>query len=365
MDHTSMLVDAPVSAHAQVIQMATAYWGSRALFVAARLGLADQISGRPRTAREVAAATGTHAPSLYRLMRVLAGLGVLVEDEQRRFDLTPLGAALRTDAPGAARSTVLALAGDWWWRGWEHLEHCVETGETGMQRAWGTSVFEFLASHPDEAAHFNNAMIGFHGAEPAAVAEAYDFSRFHTVVDVGGGTGNLLAAILRRHPDLRGVLADRPHVVREATAVLGPSGVEDRVTLEAIDFFETVPRAGDVYVLSHVIHDWDEARCLAILQRCRAAMTPSSRLLIIETVLMAGDAFHSGALLDLAMLVMPGGRERTEEEYGALLEAAGFRMVRVVPTASSVSVIEAAPVDARDSPRPLQAFRKPAAKANR
>ena len=343
MNHTTTLVDAQAPPHARLIEMATAYWASRALFVAARIGLADHLANGPRSAAEVAPATMTHAPSLHRLMRVLASLGVLAEDGQHRFSLTPLGDALRTGAPGAARSTVLALAGDWWWRGWDHVLHCVETGETGMQRAWGTSVFEFLAAHPDEASYFNDAMIGFHGAEPAAVANACDFSRFGTVVDVGGGTGNLLAAVLQRHRHVRGVLADRAHVVAAAPAVLGAAGVADRVTLEAIDFFEGVPGGGDAYVLSHVIHDWDEARCLALLRICRAAMTAASRLLIVETALGTGEGALSGTLLDLAMLVMPGGQERTADEYRTLLAAAGFTLTSVTPTASAVSVIEAQP----------------------
>ena len=339
----SAVVETPP--HVHLIEMATAYWASRAVYVAARLGLADHLAAGPQGAGELAEATGTHAPSLYRLMRTLAGLGLLTQDSNHRFGLTALGHSLRAGAPGAARATVLALAGDVWWRGWENFLHCVETGGTGMQRAWGRPIFDFLADHPDEATHFNEAMIGFHGAEPAAVADAYDFSRCGAIVDVGGGTGNLLAAILERYPCVRGVLADRPHVLREAAAVLGPRGVADRVSLESIDFFEAVPRGGDVYLLSHVVHDWDDERCLAILRNCRQVMTPASRLLIVEMVLSAGNAPHPGKLLDLAMLVMPGGQERTEEEYAALVAKAGFVLSRVVPTWSAVSVLEAAPED--------------------
>ena len=342
---TTLSASVTAPPHAQLIQMATAYWGSRAVYVAARLGLADHLAGQPRTAADVAAQTGTHPPSLHRLMRTLAGLGILEEGARHEFGLTPLGDALRSGAPGSALSTVLALAGDWWWRAWEHLPYCVETGETGMQRATGTSIFEFLAQHPAEAAYFNDAMVGFHGDEPAAVAEAYDFSGLGTIVDVGGGTGNLVAAILQRYAGVRAVLADRPHVLREAPALLGPCGVADRVALEAIDFFTTVPAGGDAYLLSHVVHDWDEGRCLTILRHCRRAMTPASRLLIVEMVLAAGNAPHPGKMLDLAMLVMPGGQERTEEEYAALVAKAGFALTRVVPTRSAVSVLEAAPVD--------------------
>jgi len=335
-------VDTPPP-HAHLIHMATAYWISRAVYATAKLGLADHLAGGPKSAGELAPLTGTHAPSLHRLMRTLAGLGVLTEDGHHRFGLTPLGDALRSNAPGSARATILALAGDWWWRGWDHVLHCLETGETGVQRALGTSVFGYLADHPQEASYFNEAMIGFHGAEPAAVADAYDFSACGTVVDVGGGTGNLLAAILERHSGARGVLADLPHVLQDAPGVLGPRGVLDRVTCQGTDFFAGVPPGGDVYLLSHVIHDWTEDQCVEILGNCRRVMSHTSRLLIVEMVLPSGDTPHPGKLLDLAMLVMPGGQERTEGEYAALLGRAGFELVRVVPTRSAVSVVEAVP----------------------
>ena len=327
--------------HAQLIQMGMGYWVSRIVYAAAKLGLADHLAGGPKSAAELAGPTRTHAPSLHRLMRTLASLGILSEDVNHRFGLTFLGDALKTGAPGSARATILSLASDWWWRGWEPFLYCVETGKTGMEKALGMTGFEYLAKHPQEASYFNEAMIGFHGAEPPAVAAAYDFSAFETVVDVGGGTGNLLAAILERHPGPRGVLADLPHVVREAPALIESRALGDRVTIEAIDFFKSVPVGGDAYLLSHVIHDWNEDQCLTILGNCRKAMKPTSRLLIIEMVLPAGDTAHPGKLLDIAMLVMPGGQERTEEEYGTLLSKAGFPLTRVVPTESAVSVVEA------------------------
>jgi O-methyltransferase domain/Dimerisation domain len=333
----------PTPPHAQLIQMATAYWGSRALYAAATLGLADRIADGSRRPADLATETGAHAPSLHRLLRALAGLGIVAEDGDHGFSLTALGQALRSGAPGAARATVLALAGDWWWRGWEHVLHAIATGQTGMERAFGTTVFEYLAREPEEATYFNEAMIGFHGAEPAAVAVAYDFTSCETIVDVGGGTGNLIAAVLERHSHARGVLADRPHVLSEAAALIASRGLADRITLEPIDFFTSIPDRGDAYLLSHVIHDWSEDECLTILRNCRTAMKPASRLLIIEMVLPPGNAPHPGKMLDLAMLVMPGGEERTADGYAMLLARAGFEMTRVVPTRSAVSVVEAVP----------------------
>lgn len=330
--------------HAQLIQMATGYWVSRIVYAAAKLDLADRLAAGPRSAAELAGAAGVQAPALHRLMRALAGLGVLTERDGQRFALTPLGEALRTGAPGSARATVLTLGGPLMWRGWEEILYSLETGRTGFEKAYGIPIFDYLAQHPDEASLFSETMIGVHGAEPPAVAAAYDFSRFGTVVDVGGASGNLLAAILTRNARPRGVLFDLPHVVRDAPALFRERGVADRVTIEAGSFFQTVPAAGDAYVLSHIIHDWSEEQCLTILGHCRRALTPKGRLLIVEMVITPGDAFHPGKLLDITMLVMPGGQERTESEYAQLLGKAGFRLERVVPTESAVSIVEASPV---------------------
>jgi hypothetical protein len=311
------------------------------LYVAAKLDLADRLAGGPKSAEALAVATGTHAPSLGRLMRTLASLGLLTEDGQHRFALTPLGEALKSGAPGSARASVLTLAGDWVWRGFEHLLYSVETGKSGIEKSLGEPLFSWLGKHPEDASLFSETMIGFHGLEPAAVAAAYDFSGLETVVDVGGATGHLLTTILGSHPGPRGVLFDLPHVVRDAPALIRARGLAGRVTVESGSFFETVPAGGDAYLLSHVIHDWTEDQCLTILGNCRRAMKPDSRLLIIEMVLPAGDGPHPGKMLDMMMLVGPGGQERTEPEYAALLDKAGFRFTKVVPTRSAVSIVEA------------------------
>jgi len=330
--------------HLQLIQMASANWVSRVVYAAAKLDLADHLANQPKSADELAGPTRTDKTSLYRLMRTLASLGILSEDNDRHFALTPLGEALKTGAPGFAHSSVLTLGADLRWRSWGELLHCLETGETGVEKAFGMDGWAYLDQHPRERTWFEEMCAGFLGTEPAAVATAYDFSGFQTVVDVGGGIGNLLAAILDSYPGLRGVLFDLPDVASEAAALIQTRGLKDRVTVESGDFFESVPPRGDAYILSHVIHDWWDDKCLTILGNCRKAMDPSGRLLIIEMVLPEGDVPHLGKLTDMEMLVMSGGQERTEQEYSTLLGKAGFRLTRIVPTESESSVVEAIPV---------------------
>jgi len=332
------------SAHAQIIQMATAIWKSRAVYAAARLGLADLLSDGPRTATELARATGMHTPSLYRLLRTLASLGLFTEGDTQRFALTPLGAALQTSAPGAARATVLTLAGECQWQAWGAFPHSLETGKTAMEKVWGMPLFAYLAQHPEEASNFSEAMVGAHGDDPPAVVAAYDFARFQALVDVGGGTGNLLTTILRAHAHVRGILYDLPHVVLEARTRIEALELAARCEVHSGDFFAAVPAGGDAYLLSHILHDWDEEQCLTILRRCHQAMGQNGCLLIVEMVLPPRDAPHPGKLIDLLMLTVTGGVERTAEEYAALLEAASFRLTRIVPTTSAVSIVEAVPV---------------------
>ena len=328
-------------AHAQLIQMAAGSWVAAALYGAAKLGLADLLADGPRTAADIAPATGAHAPTLHRFLRTLGSLGLVTDTGGGRFALTPLGEALKTGAPGAARSTIMMFGGPIFWRSWEEIVYSLQTGKTGFEKVWGMGAFDYLAQHPEEASLFSETMVGFHGSEPPTVAEAYDFSSLKTVVDIGGASGNMLAAILTRHPSVRGVLYDLPHVVRDAPALLKARGIDDRVAIESGSFFERVPSGGDAYIMSHIIHDWSEEQCLTILGHCRRAMKPDGRLLIIEMVLPEGSAPHPGKMLDMMMLAGPGGQERTAPEYAALLQKAGFALTRVVPTASAVSVVDA------------------------
>lgn len=325
--------------HVQLIQMGTGGAVANVVHIAARIGLADQLADGPKSAVELAGPLALHAPSLHRLMRTMASLGLLTEGERLRFSLTRLGEALKSDAPDSARSTLLMTGSSWVGSGFANLLYSLQTGRTGFEKAQGMAFFDYLAQHPEDASVFSAAMVGLHGAEPPAVAAAYDFSTFRTVVDVGGASGNMLAAILARHPEPRGLLFDRPHVVVDAEQLLRAHS--DRVTVEAGDFFRSVPSGGDAYMLSHILHDWSDDECLTILGNCRKAMNRDGRLLIVEMVLPPGDAPHPGKILDMVMLVLVGGQERTEVEYGRLLDTAGFRLNRVVATHSPVSVVEA------------------------
>jgi hypothetical protein len=316
----------------------------RVVYAAAELGIPDHLAQAPKTSAELAAELTLHPDALHRLMRTLTGLGMLKQDGTGRFGLTPVGEALQTGAPGFARSTVVLAGRNVFRRGFDEILHAIRTGETGFGKAFGMAPFDYLATRPDEASLFSEMMVSFHGEEPPAVAAAYEFSRFGTIVDVGGATGNLLATIIAAHPGPRGVLFDRSYVVADAPALLASKGVSDRIDILAGDFFDSVPAGGDAYVLSHVIHDWNEEQCLTILGHVRQAMKPSGTLLLVEMVLPQDGAPHPGKMLDMVMLVIAGGRERTSDEYASLLAKAGFRQTRVVPTGSAVGLVEAVPV---------------------
>jgi hypothetical protein len=333
-----------VPPHVRLIQMGRAFVVSRTVYAAAKLSLADHLASGPKSAAELAETMKVHAPSLHRVMRTLASLGVLTEQAEHRFALTRLGEALKTGAYGSARSAVIFAGSPWAQSAWDQLVYSVETGKPGFEKANGMPLFDYLAEHPDAASLFSEMMVGNHGQETPAIAAAYDFAAFKTIVDVGGATGNLLAAILDKYASPRGILFDRPHVVTDAPALLAARGVSDRVKIENGDFFESVPGGADAYILSHIIHDWNDDQSLAILGHVRDAVKPTSKLLVVELVLAAGDAPHPGKLLDMAMLSQAGGQERTSEEYEVLLRKAGFRFTRVVETNSPASIVEAVPI---------------------
>lgn len=326
-----------------MLHMIQGFWVSRALYVAAKLGIPDLLKDEPKSSADLAQATGTHRPSLYRVLRALDSVGVFAEDDRGRFALTPLGATLRTDVPGSLRYFAIEELGENHYPAWEKVLHSVETGAIAFNQVYGASKWQYMAEHPDEAKIFDAAMSSFSSVVAAAVVAAYDFSSSATVVDIGGGDGTLLTAILKGKPQLRGVLADLPHVAEGARPRFKTEGLADRCEIAAGSFFESVP-AGDTYVLKWIIHDWDDQQSAAILKNCRSAMATNGRVLLVEAVIQPGMATSFSKYMDLNMLVMTGGRERTEAEYRALLDSAGLRLTRIIPTRTEMSVIEAVQV---------------------
>jgi hypothetical protein len=331
-----------VSPQQQFSRMLSGYWISQALYVAAKLGLADLVKSGPRSADDLAKATGTHAPSLYRLLRALASVGVFAEEHDRRFASTPLADCLRSDLAGSQRSLAIMM-GEEHFASYGRLIDSVKTGETAFDKIYGVGVFEFLAQHPEQGRIFDEAMVGVHGQETAAMLAAYDFSEIGTLADVGGGNGSLLAATLQKHPKLRGMLVDLPNVAGRAKANFEAAGVLDRCQVVSGNFFQAVPGGADAYLMRHIIHDWDDQKATQILLQVHRALAGRGKLLLVEGVVQPGNNPSFTKLLDLTMLVIPGGKERTEEEYRVLLAGAGFRLARIVPTQSEISVIEAVP----------------------
>ena len=298
-----------------LLRMTNAYQVSQAIHVAATLGIADLLEDGPKSADELAEATGTHAPTLYRLLRALASVGVFAEQSDSRFGSTTLADYLRTDAPGSLRAWARLIGQPHFWASWGHLLHSVRTGEPAFPDLHGTNVWEHRAAHPEDSAIFDAAMTGLSAPVAEAVAQSYDFSRIGVLADVGGGEGGLLAAILAANPTLRGVLFDLPHVVATAGALLERAGVANRCEIVGGSFFETVPEGADAYLLKSIIHDWDDAAAIEILRTCRAPMADTARLLVVEPVIRPGNEPDRAKFSDLNMLVMLGGRERTADDF--------------------------------------------------
>lgn len=326
-------------------QMSVGHYGSRALYLAAKLGVADQLAGGPRDARALAEATQTDPAALARVLRFLVSAGVFDEDEGGRFALTPIGELLRAGVPGSMRATVLLFTGVGIQDSWKEIEWCVRTGQPAFRRADpDADPFTQIAADPENARIFDEAMAAFAPQTAAVVAAAYDFSPFATVVDVGGGNGALLLGILQRYPKLRGTVFDRADVVERARAHLAANGMAERCAVAGGSFFERVPEGADAYLLKHVIHDWNDEQAAAILRVVRAAIPAHGRLLIVEGLYPARidrSLESRGATAnDVNMLICTGGRQRSEAEFRQLFAAAGFRLARVVPTVAQLSVIE-------------------------
>ena len=321
----------------------TGYWISQLVFVVARLGVADALAKGPLTPAVLAGRVGAQPDALHRVLRALASVGVFAETADGRFRLTPAAATLRSGVPGSLRNFALMIVDGYNWRAWQELSHGVRTGEVAFDHAHGTPFFPWLGAHPEEDRVFSESMASISGTENAAIARAYDFGRLDMLVDVGGAHGHLLATILRRHKHLRGVLYDQPQVVAGASAsgfVTAPD-VAPRCTIEGGDFFAGVPRGAQAYLMKYIIHDWDDDRSCTILRHCREAMSPGGRVLVVEHVIAKGNARDWGKLLDVNMLVLLTGRERTLEQFRALFGRAGLRLRRAYPTASALRILEA------------------------
>jgi O-methyltransferase/methyltransferase family protein len=328
---------------AALLRLVNGYRVSQAIYVATALGIADLLAGGPQSSDELAAGTGSHPGAMYRLLRALAAVGVFHEASGRRFTLTPLSHCLRSDAPEPVGPTAISTMSPPMWQAWGALLHGVRTGENAFRQVHGVDVWTYRERHPEASAVFDRAMTATMRRVTAAVLAAYDFSRFGTVVDVGGGQGALLAAILRAHPTVRGVLFDQPHVVGRGEDVVRIAGVAGRCDVVGGSFFERVPDGGDAHVLRWIIHDWPDADATAILRNCRRAIGPQGRLLVIEQEIEPPNAGAPAKLADLQMLVGAGGRERTLEEYAALFAAAGFRLVGATSTRAGESIVEGIP----------------------
>jgi hypothetical protein len=309
-------------------------------YVVAKLGIADHLADGPRTAAQLAAAVGVHPQALYRVLRALASLGVFVEDADGRFALTPLASPLRRDAPDSLRAYAL-MVGETFWPAYGSLLHSVRTGQTAFDHLHGMGTFEYLRQHPQAAEIFDQAMTNLTRTQASAVLGAYDFTGVETLVDVGGGQGTLLAAVLRAHPAMRGVLYERLEVLPAARKALEAAGLLPRCELKRGDFFASVPEGGDAYTLKDVLHDWDDEQATLILGNCARAMQPPARVLVIERGLSPRNVPGPGKMVDVVMLAVTGGRERTEQEYAELMGRAGLRLSRVVPTAGESQVLEA------------------------
>jgi hypothetical protein len=323
------------------------YWVSRMIYVAARLRLADLLAKGPQTADSLAAAAGVKAPELFRMLRTLASYGVFAQTRGGRFKLTPLGNTLRSDVPASMRGFALMLVEKHVWNSWEQLLYAVQTGDLPFNKIYGMPFYQYLEQHPDDLEVFGEAMTSLSGTENPAIADAYNATYksagIRTLVDVAGGHGSLLATLLKGNPKLKGVLFDLPSVIARAVADrhVTAKGVAERCTMVGGDFFESVPKGGDAYILKYILHNWDDEHAVRILTSCRDAMNEKGRILVVDPVIPPGDTRHWGKLLDIQMMVVVRGCERTRKDFAGLFKKAGLKLRRIVPTRCPLSIVEA------------------------
>jgi len=327
---------------AQLLQLISGALVSQAIYVAAKLGVADVLADGPRDVKYLAEKTATDERSLYRLLRACASVGAFAETDGKTFANTPMTETLRSDNPRSTRDLTIWLAEEPHWRVYGELLYSVKTGKPAWDKVHGEPVFPYLFKTNIELGEiFNRAMTSYSHQSIGPVLAAYDFSNAGTIADIAGGHGHLLAAVLAANPNAKGVLFDMPTVLEGAPAMAERYGVKDRVEIVEGDFFSEIPVKADIYMLKHIIHDWYEDNCQKILQNIRANMPDDGKVLIIEAVIPEGNEPHFGKIIDLEMLMTPGGVERTPSEFEQLLADSGFKMNRIIPTMGPMSIIEA------------------------
>ena len=330
----------PQAAQQLVFQLGTGYILSTALYAATSLRVADHLADGPRNVSDLARATGANEDALYRVLRTLSGFGLFVENAPRQFSNNNAASLLRSGAPGMF-DLVVWLSDPFHLRVYADAMHSVMTGQPAVEKTVGVPAFEYFPKDPELSERFNNAMTAFSAAVIPAAMEAYDFSGIDTLVDVAGGHGQVLLSILQKYPKMQGILADVGHVLAGAEPRIRAAGLADRCRTETIDFFKAVPAGGDAYIMKHIIHDWDDDRALTILRNIKQAMKPGGRVILLEALLQPANQPDLSKLIDLEMLLLPGGRERNEDEFRSLFDRAGFRLTRVIPTKSPLAIIEA------------------------
>jgi hypothetical protein len=338
--HPQRTDQAAAPPQAVILQMAMSAMVSQALGVAARLGIPDVLKDGAKSTAEIALATGTHERSIYRILRALASTGVFSEITEKRFQNTPLSEVLRADVPGSMQSMIAFLGEQWHFAVWGNMLHSAKTGEVAFEKTLGDPIFAWFAKHEPESELFNKAMTDMSSFAAPGIVQSYDFSGIKVLADIAGGHGFLLSQILKANSDLRGILFDLDHVIAGAGTMLAEQGVAGRVQTTSGDFFKEVPPA-DGYIMKHIIHDWDDEQAVLIMKNINQAMTGDGKLLLVEMVVPPGNEPHPSKVLDLEMLTLPGGVERTETEFASLFERAGFKLNRVVPTPTPFSVVEA------------------------
>ncbi len=335
-----------LSPEARLQSLLSGFLVTQMLAISARLGLADQLAKGPRHHEKLAEELNVSPTALYRLLRALASQGIFAEHttEPGVFTMTPIAELLRTEVPGSQRIWAMLHGSEWFWHSVGHMQHSILTGGPAFQDLYGTGTFQYFASEPHHGELFFAAMNQVTELILPALLKAYDFSPFCHAIDIGGGLGSLIAAVLRDQPHMRGTLYDLSYMAEPARVYLGGQGLAERCEVLTGDFFETVPKGGDLHLLKWIIHDWDDEQAIAILRNCRSAIQPGGRLVLVEQVVTDGNAPCPSKMMDIVMLLMEQGRERREGEFAALFQAAGFRLSRRIPLLGPWSAIEAIPV---------------------